>query len=147
MPGTSWCRVFLEGKESREVRGASCAVNKSLHPIVVYSYIPPKFSPFSGWRHYLTGETAVSQQGCWAGRVSKEPLSLCPRPSPHCHGLLRQHNCFCAESWNSSGPRDKELTSSLVASLTKGKANLSLALCVWGQDEISSVERERGILI
>lgn len=43
-------------------------------------HIPPKFSLFSGWRHFPTGETAVSQQGRWAGRVSKEPLALCWGP-------------------------------------------------------------------
>lgn len=45
VPGTSWCRVFLEGKERGEVRGASCAVNKSLHPIVASSSYSTQIFP------------------------------------------------------------------------------------------------------
>lgn len=93
------------------MRGASCAVNKSLHPIVASSSYSTQIFPVF-WLEAFSDRRNCSQSARPLGRagVQRATRSLLGS-SLHPRGLLRQHNCFCTESWNSSGPGDRELSS------------------------------------
>lgn len=73
---TSWCLVFLEGKGRREVKGANCAVNKSLHPIAASSSYSTQIF-FHFWLEKFSYRRNSSQSARLLGRANIQRAAQC----------------------------------------------------------------------
>lgn len=111
------------------------------HPV----HIPPKFSPILAREIFLQEKLQPVSKTAGQGKRPKKTLRIWLGPSPCLDELLRQQNCFCTESWNSSGAwghcfllRAHQRMSFSCGLLDQSKIKVTHGPACLGQDRIAN---------